>query len=69
MRTGPDDAGRVVWAIGNSFSFYFVFLILLTIVFIVYYTKQRVWNYRAQMVMVADGHRWPESFRHYFYFY
>ena len=24
-RTGPDDAGHVVWAIGNSFPFYFMF--------------------------------------------
>ena len=23
MRTGPDDTGHVVWAMGNSFSFYF----------------------------------------------
>ena len=25
MRTGPDDAGHIAWAIGKSFSFYFVF--------------------------------------------
>ena len=28
-----------------------------------------VWNYCAQMVTVADGHCWLESFGHYFYFY
>ena len=31
-------------------------------------TRGPMWNYRAQMVTVADGHRWPESFGHYFYF-
>ena len=39
MRTGPDDARHVVLAIGKSFSFSFVFFLILTIVFIVYYVK------------------------------
>ena len=39
-RTGPNDASGVVWAIGEFFSIYFVFLIL-TIVLIVYYATER----------------------------
>ena len=27
MRTGPDDARHVIWAIGKSFSFYFMFFL------------------------------------------